>query len=531
MTTTPPHSSGRANDLVAACQRYALPVPATGRDEILALLANDSMPLGQIAHALLLEPALTFHVYRAAQERQRANGRERELYTIEQCLRLLGLGRVQQLVAQVPVLKAARTPAEVRYLELLMQSRLAGMLGRQLATFLMSRQVDEVGLAAVLAGSPLWQLTLTAHEALADCAKRTLAGERDVEPALFGDTLLELCQRLAVLEGLPPLVQDSATPKLRPTLADWARIGRHDADAQRRWAQSPVAWLILAQHVALHLDFDPYSRPLDRALRLYAALLGSSETKAWQDARQAALEASSGVWPGALAPAAALLFLPPERPVRAWIGQLPIAIPPREDPPPAPVVAPVAPPAATDAPRPVRTTLNPTLVYQMLGVMKTATSGFNETIDVLNYITLALNSAVNLERVTVFAVTGRGARLTVAAYAGLPEDSPLPGLSLEMADAQLLGQLLQVNKPLVINAANANKVWNSIPVTVRKGVRSPHLLLLPLQVGTKSVALVMAEQSAARPLSRQQFTASQELCQQAALTLAAMIRRRQQTQA
>lgn len=545
MTTTDP--TGRANDLVAACRRKPLPVPAAGRDEILALLANDNVPLGQVARALLLEPALTFHVYRAAQERQRASGRERELYTIEQCLRLVGLGRVQQLVAQVPVLKTPSTPAEIRYLELLMQSRLAGLLGRQLATFLMSRQVDEVGLAAVLAGSPLWQLTLTAHEPLAECAKRSLAGERDVEPALFGDTLLALCQRLGVLEGLPALVQDSADAKLRPTLTDWARIGRHDAEAQRRWAQSPVAWLILAQHVALHLDFDPYSRQLDRALHLYAALQGSSEGKAWQDAHQAALDASTNLWSGALAPAAALLFLPPKHPVRAWIGQLPIAIPPKEDPPPAPpepvpTPAPAARPAPKSTPAPAAKTpqappqpagprpFNPALVYQMLNVMKTATAGFSETVDVLNYITLTMNSAINLERVTVFAVTAKGARLTVAAHAGLPADSPLPGLSLEMTDAKLFGQLLQLNKPLVINPANANKVWSSIPMTVRKGIRSPQLLLLPLQVGSKSVALVMAEQPAAKPFSRQQFSACQELCQQAALTLAAMVRRRQQAQ-
>lgn len=167
---------------------------------------------------------------------------------------------------------------------------------------------------------------------------------------------------------------------------------------------------------------------------------------------------------------------------------------------------------------------HPVLVKEMLGVMQVATSAFKETIDVLNFITVALHYAVGLERVVVFALTAQGTRLSVAAHAGLDQDNPLCKLSMALNETLLLGQLMEQNKSLQLDPSTASKQWIMLPGAVRQGLASKRLVFIPLRIGLKSVALVMIEH--ATPLSPVQLSAIKAICQQAGQTLVDMVARR-----
>lgn len=267
---------------LAQLHNRSLPVDPAVRARAVKALDQGELNSSALVECLILDPAQCWLIF--AEASRLLASRDRDIYTLEHAVTLLGNSRIKQLLLRAEPLSAGH-PHAAAYRRQQLQSGHAAWQARMWAEGSGRWHPDDTFLATLLAGVPLWAIALEAGDLLAELDRaRAQRGATDPqqERAVLGCGLLELGAELARLWPLPPSARDAWRSDLGTVRRQWLELAR-----AARWsdAPTPVVWRGGDQHhaalpvaaatlFAREADWNWYSRQSERLLRVVAGACG-----------------------------------------------------------------------------------------------------------------------------------------------------------------------------------------------------------------------------------------------------------------
>jgi len=319
---------------VNALEKVSLPAMAHTGAAVIKRLADENLSQAQLAEQLWLDPVLLVHTLRMANA-QRSRHFGQDILDLAQAIGMLGILPVQRKIRATPVLgEASRSTVDRLYLSSIMRSLHAATQARQMANYLKHPSPDDLFVAALLFGMPMWCLWRHASNEMR-WVEKLIIEERvpriRAEQAVLGCRSDQIAMGLGKRWGLPKLVLDAFDSKSLPSLAVMARAERSATHArqlpekEKTQLKQPASIVSLANWIAYETDIDWYSQHTYRCSHVLATLLNLPSEDAWQRLVRTALHASAIYQiPGVASPGAKLAQLPvrrsPKRTVK--LGQL-----------------------------------------------------------------------------------------------------------------------------------------------------------------------------------------------------------------
>ncbi|MDY7563107.1 HDOD domain-containing protein [Pseudomonas sp. 10B1] len=459
-----------------------LPVPIDSHAQVLSALGDNRRSLRDIAELMQESPSLVLSVLREVNHH--SMGLSEPAESLEVAINRLGLKRTEELLQRLPALEFEDISPNLRQFQMISQHAMQqanGLFAGRLA-----RLWQDIHWGSLLFLSPLWPMALAHPKLLEEWELRVIhKGEsaRIVENALFGVSLLKLCQNLAVAWRLPIWVTQgyNALINERRLLVKALHIARDhlnplhqrqclDADpALRRWLNQPANTILLANGIALSAQQawdSPHSLRWQTLTCLYLQIsLDELQQQVHQQAVQSARKHyATGLWH----PAEALIW--PAETRRIHRGMLP------------------APPPSAEALHQWRKYCTELLEEP---------SRFNNA---MHLTTLARDALVacGMQRVMLLMIDRNMTVLRVHQIAGLEKDAM--HLTLDIAQSTVLQRLLAQPTQLRLTPANNAQFSALLPARLKSLFSGDHLLLRSLSSKERVVMLVFADQGGG-PLS------------------------------
>lgn len=305
--------------------REPLPIlPHTGAT-LLKRLQDPNIALNQVSGVVMQDPVLTLHLLRQANKLNR--NEFTDITNISHTVTLLGLGNVQKLSRNIPILKKdLHDNSYLNYLTAVMRSIHAAEQARSWAIKRSYHAPDEIYLATLMYAVPMWCLWRFANHEM-NLINHLMLKERipknEAELVVLGCSTDKICQALAKLWNFPEVVRLALDKNNQPSQRFVIAMARAAAnnpfpelpayDPNGISLTTPTVQVLLANWLAAETDIDWYSRQTTRSLRVLSAFLKVPENDAYEHTQQIALEVSRRFpIPGIVKPAAHMLFLKSE---------------------------------------------------------------------------------------------------------------------------------------------------------------------------------------------------------------------------
>jgi HD-like signal output (HDOD) protein len=483
----------------------------------------------ELADRLLADPAAVLLVFREANA---ALARyDREAYSLEHAIGLLGMARVQKALKAAPTLSIDH-PFTREYRQAQQRSQHAAWQARLWAEGSQRWPAEELYWDALLAGVPHWVLWLEAGPLRLELSK--LRAQRGFvtaaeSRALFGCDLDELMAELARRWRLPRNSQRSWDRAQLGHRRDWIRIARAarlDGPPQelppsaRELAQQPHFIVAIANLLAVEADWDWYSRHFMRLLSIVATCCRRPLATLINFTHQTAASFSRHYVGDIQTPGSRLLCQWQQ--ARIWAVAKPKPAPAAEPPvQPAPAVAAstAGNSSPTEPPAPVVSAATRALATAVRRLQQPAS--LQNARDALLVTLDGLHHGVGLGRVAALAYRADTRELQVLGGHGLTQSAALRQLRFNTRGNALIEQLLRKPVCLRIDADNRQRYWPLLPEALRNAVRTDPLLLSSIVVNERPLALLFADNNGA-PLDESQQRLFRQLGAQLGQCLAQM---------
>lgn len=491
------------------------PLDAAVRGKALALLTQGAGS-AVVARQLALDPAAAMLVFRAA---NKALARyDREAYTLDHAIGLLGVARVQTLLEEAKLL-AADHPNANAYRQMLLRSRHAAEQALRWAEGTGLWPAEEVFWSTLVAAAPLWLLWL---EAAPICAQveRVRARQGAVSPAqiveLLGCTPLALGAALAQQWLLPEMSRLSWQRSAIGSLRQWVALEhiahldepptfveeKSASKALHELCHRPALVVAVANALAAETDWDWQSRRCLRLLSIAATACRRPLATLLANCHQTAATMSREIGDAdLLTPAARLLG----EWRQAWFWEPPA--------PPAPAAAATPatapPPVATAAPAADEGAAIIAAALQRLRVP----GAIEGTRAVLELALDTLQRGAGLQRCAALLVRN-GSELQTVLSLGAEQAPKLRQFRYAGRNNQLLTQMLGKPVCLRLNPDNRAKFWLHLPEEFRVAFDCDEFLLMAVFAHERPLALLYADNVGSNGPSDRQHQSFKQLCQQ-----------------
>lgn len=459
-----------------------VPVPKESHDRVLAAVNDNRRSLRDIAELMQDSPSLVLCVMREANHPANASMAE-PAESLEIALNRLGLSRILQLMGRLPAVPADDIPPVLR--QFLLISQHATQQANGLFASRLARLWQEIHWGSLLFLSPLWPLALAYPKLLDAWELRVIHKGEDaaeVEHALFGVRIMELCRAVALHWRLPEWVTQGYRLLLeeREQLAQVLNIARDpdalnqqhrldDESGLRRWFNQPANTVLLANGLALSAQVGWDNPHLLRWQLLTALYLQTTLDDVQQQVHQQAAASARHH-------ARHALFHPAEALIWPW-----------EQRRPHPDMLTAPPPPAQDLER----------WRALCGELLTQPSPFSNS---MHLATLARDAllACGMQRVLLLMLDKPNDCLRVQQSAGLPREAA--ALKIDLNASTLLQKLLSKASQLRLTPENHARFAPLLPTTLRALFPSEHVLLRSLALNEQALMLVIADQGG-KPLA------------------------------
>ncbi|MBJ9974820.1 HDOD domain-containing protein [Pseudomonas sp. S75] len=459
-----------------------VPVPKESHDRVLAAVNDNRRSLRDIAELMQDSPSLVLCVMREANHSANASMAE-PAESLEIALNRLGLSRILQLMGRLPAVPGDDIPPVLR--QFLLISQHATQQANGLFASRLARLWQEIHWGSLLFLAPLWPLALAYPKLLDAWELRVIHKGEDaaeVEHALFGVRIMELCRAVAMHWRLPEWVTQGYRLLLeeREQLAQVLNIARDpdtlsqqhrldDESGLRRWFNQPANTVLLANGLALSAQVGWDNPHLLRWQLLTALYLQTTLDDVQQQVHQQAAASARHH-------ARHALFHPAEALIWPWQQRRP-----------HPDMLTAPPPTAQDLDH----------WRSLCGELLAQPSPFSNTVHLAAQAREAL-VACGMQRVLLLMLDKPNNCLRVQQSAGLAPETA--ALKFELGSSTLLQKLLSKASQLRLTPANHAQFAPLLPDTLRTLFSSEHLLLRSLALNDQALMLIVADQQG-KPLA------------------------------
>ena len=519
--------------------RAPLPIlPHTGAS-LLQQLQDPNIALNQVAKVVGQDPILTLHVLRQANKLNK--NQHTDITNINHAITILGLGNVQKLSRNIPICKKDLTDKTyLHYLTSVMRSIHAAEQARSWATKRAYHAPDEIHLAALLFGVPMWCLWQFANHEM-NLIEHLVARERipkvNAEKTVLGCTTEKLCSALAKAWKLPEIVRDALDKKNQPShrfVISTAHKAAGTAfpelpayDPTGVAINSPAVQVMLANWLATETDIDWYSRQTTRCVRVTSAFLRMSEEDAFHHSQYIAVNTSRAFpIPGIATPAARMALLP-EKAIRRTIklseltqateqlsqnwekvesGEFEtfadIIAKEQKEKPTKKAATPEQQQAQAKANANIRKAsaqkppaeINVGMLKDFINALKTAPEEFADVHDLMKMTCETIHYAIGLERVVAGLLNANHSEVLGFSGAGTRDYPELEKFHVKLQPTNLFTKMVRQSAALWIDPIKNGKALAQIPGSFKAVNESDHFFLHSIFYGPRPVAIIYADQ-------------------------------------
>lgn len=509
-------------------EKVSLPAMAHTGPSVMKRLAVEGINQAQLAEQIWLDPVLIVHTLRIANA-QRSKHFGQDILDVANAISQLGAVTVQRSIRTIPVLAPKQHNTTDRfYLNSIMRSLHAATQARQMANYLKYPSPDDLFVAALLFGMPMWSLWKQAHNEM-QWVEKLIIEERvprmRAEIAVLGSSCDEIALGLAKRWRLPTLVIDALDSRSLPSLNVMARAERATALSRPMKLEDlnalkqPASIVSLANWIAFETDIDWYSQHTVRCSHMMAATLGITPDEAWQRQVKTSLHVSATYYiPGVSAPGAKLMWLPvprsPKRTVKlAQLHNLQevkhsIEIKRAETNPAGSTPSTI---------RPARKS-NAKLLTDFLSRVQNE-GRFKSPQELLKFTIGALQGGLGLRRAAVFLLNATQTHLQTFEVA--PEsEADLTALKIPLAPKNLFSHMLAKPASLWVNPRENSKYLSLLPAELVRVLAGEEFFVMSLFIGEKPFALLFADPDVENSeLSDGEYRLFKNLCSHASKAL------------
>ena len=318
-----------------------LPVLPTRAHKIGRLMKDRDVSLFDIAEVIDSDPVMRVHLVREC-NRQHKETAAGTLSNTHHCVAMLGLDKVQLLLRQFKAAKGdPKEPRDFHYFQAISQSLHAAEQAASWAQYRNQSKPDQMFLAALMYGVPMWCLWRFAHKEMNiidTLFQREQIPLQEAEHAVLGCTREDIANGLAQRWFFPDAIQSALKGDQLPgprfllkQVQAFQQNPQHkmpNRTADGKLVNTPALAIALSNTLAQESSRDWYSKPTQRCLSVISAYLAQPEDEINTLAKQTALHAAQR-WrfPGIQSPANGLLWpLQPRKKRRIKKAQLALAV-------------------------------------------------------------------------------------------------------------------------------------------------------------------------------------------------------------
>lgn len=518
--------------------RNPLPIlPHTGAN-LLKQLQDPNIALNQVANVVGQDPILTLHVLRQANRLNK--NKHTDITNINHAIAILGLSNVQKLSRNIPISKKDFTDKTyLNYLTSVMRSLHAAEQAKSWANKRAYHAPDDIYLAALLFGVPMWCLWQFANHEM-NLIEHLISKERipkiDAEKTVLGCSTEKICHALAKVWNLPEVVRDAMNKKNQPShrfIISTAKKAAGTAfpelpayDPNGVAINSPAVQVMLANWLATETDIDWYSRQTTRCMRVASAFLRMSELDTHHHSQIIALRVSRQFpIPGIASPANHLLLLP-SKAIRRTIklsqltqateqlsqnwekvesGQFEsfadiIAEENKQKAAAAPPTSTKVQDKAQGALRKAAATNKPAqeidvgMLKDFINALKTAPEEFSNVNELMDMVCQTLRYGIGLERVVAGLLNKNHTEIQGFHQCGADEYPRLCSFNVNLKPTNLFTKLVRQSAAVWIDPTNNGKALSQVPGSFKACNDSDHFFLHSIFYGSRPVAIIYADQ-------------------------------------
>lgn len=306
---------------------HLLPVLPARAYKISRLVKDPEVSLYDIADVLGSDPVMRMHLVREC-NRQHKDHAVGTLSNTHHCVAMLGLDKVLILLRQFKAAKGdPKEPKDFYYFQALSQSLHAAEQAASWAQFRNQPNADQIYLASLMYGVPMWCLWRFAHKEMQiinTLFQREQIPLQEAEQAVLGCSREDIAKGLAKRWHFPDAIQTALDQKQLPSTTFLLRCARNAQRDQHfkmpnktpdgKLVNTPALTIALSNNLAQEASRSWYSPQTRRCLGVIAAYLDQPLDEVTLLAKQTALKTSrQWLLPGIESPASNLIWPPQPR--------------------------------------------------------------------------------------------------------------------------------------------------------------------------------------------------------------------------
>lgn len=514
------------------CRELSLPVMA-GSVQTLTRQIKTGASLGEMSETLERDPALAYHVFVAANQKNR--NADTEILNAQHVMSQLGLqGLIDSLKPLLKLPLEEHNAYHSAYYQAQLNSLFAAKIAAHFAEVTGISGAERMQWACMLAGTPHWLMWRGAYPEMRELEHRNLTGRTPLktsEMEVLGCHLEDLYRmqgRELLLTSPSQLALESAQ---LPSLQEWATLLRPDYKQQlednprlKFLRRQPHVLIACCQHLVSQLEQGWGQRRSLRAMGMLAHLSGLDLQDAYARCRQIALQLShSFPLRDVKAPALGLLYSPHDpslpRPPLICITQAQL----QAD---ASRAQPALPPASVGKPRPTGGVtlshqhveiaprrINQRLMSELLEQFSAEVSGFKDIHHILLTCNRALHEALGMRRAFICVLNKNGDTLRAVYNVGVETDHPIRRLSIPLTGNRFFSKLLQKPSSLKVDAYNYGQVRNMLSQDVLSTLGNKNFMAMSLFARNKPIGVVYSDTSQEElQISENEYEVFKKIC-------------------
>lgn len=320
---------------------HLLPVLPAHAHKISRLVKDRDVSLHDIAEVIALDPVMRVHVVREC-NRQHKDHAIGILSNTHHCVAMMGLDKIQILMRQFKAAKGdPKDPRDYHYFQAISLSLHAAEQAASWAELRNQSNHDQMFLASLLYGMPMWCLWRFAHKEMKiihTLFQREQIPMPEAEQAVLGCTREQIAVELAQRWHFPDTIKAALLSQQLPKPSFLLRCAKAALDdphykipnktTDGKLVNTPALAITLSNSLAQETSRNWYSKQTHRCLKVIAAYLAQPLDDMEKRVKSTAITASQR-WhlPGIQAPAASLIWPPqPSKRRRIKHSQLPLAV-------------------------------------------------------------------------------------------------------------------------------------------------------------------------------------------------------------
>jgi hypothetical protein len=515
------------------CRELALPVMA-GSVQTLTRQIKTGASLGEMSETLERDPALAFHVFVAANQRNR--NADTEILNAQHVMSQLGLqGLINSLKPLLKLPLEEHNAYHSAYYQAQLNSLFAAKMAAHFAEAAGINSGERMQWACMLAGAPSWLMWRGAYAEMRELEYRNQTSHNALkvsEMQVLGCHLEDLYR----MQGRELLLTNSSQLALEsaqlPSLQEWARLLRPDYKQQlennsrlKFLRRQPHVLIACCLHLASQLEQGWGQRKSLRAMTILAHLCGLNVQDTYAQCRQIALHLSHSFPLRDVRPPAIGLLSEPHDTYR----------------PPSPVVC-ISQAHADVMPAPVKRDTNGTptpstsktsagvtlnhahaevtprhinhvLMAELLQQFSAQVSGFKDIHHILLTCNRALHEGLGMRRAFICVLNKTGDTLRAVYNVGVETDNPIRGLSIPLTSNRFFSKLLQKPSSLKVDTYNYGQVRNMLSQEVLSALGNKNFMAMSLFANNKAIGVVYSDTSQEElQISENEYEVFKKIC-------------------